>query len=164
MKKSSRTATSEGSTNGTTVVANGQNGHSSPEPSPDLVAILASLQTLRDGDFSVRLPGSWVGLAGKIADTFNDIAAADQQMAIELKRVGQVVGKKGKTRERARFYESRGAWGEMESSVNTLVEDLLRPTTEVTRAISAVAQGNLDADCSTRGGWTASGRRVPAVG
>ncbi|MFZ3341954.1 MAG: HAMP domain-containing protein [Terriglobales bacterium] len=119
------------------------NGHSNSEASPDLVAILASLQTLRDGDFSVRLPGSWVGLAGKIADTFNDIAAADQQMALELQRLGQVVGKQGKTRERARFNESRGAWGEMESSVNTLVEDLLRPTTEVTRAISAVAQGNL---------------------
>ena len=36
-----------------------------------------------------------------------------------------------------------GAWDEMEVSVNTLVEDLLRPTTEVTRAIAAVAQGNL---------------------
>src|SRR6202007_177537 len=31
----------------------------------------------------------------------------------------------------------------METSVNTLVEDLLRPTAEVTRAIGAVAQGNL---------------------
>jgi HAMP domain-containing protein/CheY-like chemotaxis protein/signal transduction histidine kinase len=31
----------------------------------------------------------------------------------------------------------------MEVSVNMLVEDLLRPTTEVTRAIAAVAQGNL---------------------
>ena len=31
----------------------------------------------------------------------------------------------------------------MEVSVNTLVDDLLRPTTEVTRAIAAVAQGNL---------------------
>ncbi len=37
----------------------------------------------------------------------------------------------------------RGAWDEMEVSVNTLMEDLLRPTTEVTRAIAAVAQGNL---------------------
>ena len=37
----------------------------------------------------------------------------------------------------------KGAWDEMEVSVNTLVEDLLRPTTEVTRAIAAVAQGNL---------------------
>jgi HAMP domain-containing protein/CheY-like chemotaxis protein/signal transduction histidine kinase len=111
--------------------------------SADLSAILASLQTMRDGDFSVRLPGSWTGLEGKIADTFNDIVAANQQMAQELKRVGQVVGKEGRTRERTRFHEARGAWGDIEVSVNTLVEDLLRPTAEVTRAIAAVAQGNL---------------------
>ena len=120
------------------------NGHVKGEPaSADFTAILASLQTMRDGDFSVRLPGSWTGIAGKIADTFNEIVAANQQMAQELKRVGQVVGKEGRTRERTRFHEARGAWGEMETSVNTLVEDLLRPTTEVTRAIAAVAQGNL---------------------
>jgi HAMP domain-containing protein/CheY-like chemotaxis protein/signal transduction histidine kinase len=122
------------------------NGHSTAlaEPlSADLSVILASLQTMRSGDFSVRLSGSWTGLAGKIADTFNDIVAVNQQMAHELRRVGQVVGKEGKTRERARFHESRGEWGEMEASVNTLVEDLLRPTTEVTRAIAGVAQGNL---------------------
>src|ERR1700686_4984120 len=111
--------------------------------SADLSVILTGLQTMRNGDFSVRLPGSWTGLPGKIADTFNSIVAANQQMAQELKRVGQVVGKEGRTRERTRFHESRGAWGEMEVSVNTLVEDLLRPTTEVTRAIAAVAQGNL---------------------
>src|ERR1700680_3540630 len=109
----------------------------------DLSAILAGLRTMRDGDFSVRLPGAWIGLAGKIADTFNDIAFANEHMAQDLKRVGQVVGKEGRTRERTRFHESRGAWGEMEASVNTLVEDLLRPTTEVTHAIAAVAQGNL---------------------
>ena len=111
---------------------------------PDnLALILACLQTMRDGDFSVRLPVAWVGLEGKIADTFNDIVAANQQMAAELTRVGQAVGKEGKTRERTRFQQPRGSWGKMEASVNTLVEDLLRPTTEVTRAIAAVAQGNL---------------------
>jgi len=109
----------------------------------EMNAILSALQTARDGNFAVRLPGTWTGLPGKIADTFNDIVAANQQMARELKRVGQAVGKEGRTRERARFHESRGAWGEMEVSLNTLVEDLLRPTTEVTRAIAAVAQGNL---------------------
>ena len=126
---------------------NGRNGkvseaQSSPKTS-DLALILASLQTMRDGDFSVRLPVAWVGLEGKIADTFNDIVAANEQMAAELNRVGQAVGKEGKTRERTRFQQSRGSWGKMEASVNTLVEDLLRPTTEVTRAIAAVAQGNL---------------------
>ena len=122
---------------------NGRSTATMEAASADLPIILASLKTMRDGDFSVRLPSSWTGLAGKIADTFNDIVAANQQMAQELKRVGQVVGKEGRTRERTRFNESRGAWSEMETSVNTLVEDLLRPTTEVTRAIAAVAQGNL---------------------
>jgi HAMP domain-containing protein/CheY-like chemotaxis protein len=122
------------------------NGHNAAvaeyEPS-ELVLILERMQAMRDGDFSVRLPGSWTGLSGKMADTFNEIAMANQRIAKELRRVGQVVGKKGRTRERARFDESRGAWGEIEDSVNTLVEDLLRPTTEVTRAIAAVADGNL---------------------
>ena len=124
---------------------NSGNGHlaTSPPTSVDLGLILAGLQTMRDGDFSVRLPVAWTGLEGKIADTFNDIIAANEQMARELKRVGLAVGKEGKTRERTRFQQLRGAWGEMEVSVNTLVEDLLRPTTEVTRAIAAVAQGNL---------------------
>jgi HAMP domain-containing protein len=108
-----------------------------------MAAILESLQTMRDGNFSVRLPVTWTGLAGKIADSFNEIVTANQQMALELKRVGQAVGKEGKTRERIRVERRRGAWDEMETSVNTLVEDLLRPTTEVTRAIAAVAQGNL---------------------
>jgi len=105
--------------------------------------ILSALHSVRDGDFAVRLPGSWTGLPGKIADAFNDIVSANQQMAHELKRIGQAVGKEGRTRERARVHESRGAWGEMETSINTLVEDLLRPTAEVTHAIAAVAQGNL---------------------
>jgi len=126
-----------------THLGNGKGHGSHSNGSGELAAILASLQTMRDGDFSVRLPGAWTGLPGKIADTFNEIVAANQHMANELKRVGQVVGKEGRTRERTRFHESKGAWGEMEGSVNTLVEDLLRPTTEVTRAIAAVAQGNL---------------------
>ena len=88
---------------------NGNSIHAEPETA-NLSVILASLQTMRDGDFSVRLPGSWTGLAGKIADTFNSIVAANQQMAEELRRVGQVVGKEGRTRERARFHESRGAF------------------------------------------------------
>src|SRR5271154_4115620 len=72
---------------------NGNPGLVAQAAAADLSVILASLQTMRNGDFSVRLPGSWTGLAGKIADTFNSIVAANQQMAQELKRVGQVVGK-----------------------------------------------------------------------
>jgi HAMP domain-containing protein/CheY-like chemotaxis protein/signal transduction histidine kinase len=98
---------------------------------------------MKDGDFSVRLPLMWTGLPGKIADSFNEIVTANQQMALELKRVGLAVGKEGKTRERIRVEQRRGAWDDMEVSVNTLIEDLLRPTSEMTHSIAAVAQGNL---------------------
>ena len=146
MKSKTPQGTAAASAIGGIAASHGSNGNSIAVAEPasaDLSVVLAALQTMRDGDFSVRLPGSWTGLAGKIADTFNDIVAANQQMSNELKRVGQVVGKEGRTRERTKFHESRGAWGQMEVSVNTLVDDLLRPTTEVTRAIGAVAQGNL---------------------
>src|SRR5271170_2725091 len=112
----------KGPREGGTALANpsGDNGHTAavsdetlPVPVPAaLGTILAALQTMRDGDFSVRLPVAWTGLEGKIADTFNDIIAANEQMARELNRVGLAIGKEGKTRERIRFQQLRGAWGE----------------------------------------------------
>ena len=139
-KSTSRSRSTNGNGNGTALL------ESAPEvPSMlDRRQLLLALQRVRAGDFSVQLPGDFSGLDGKIADTFNEIVAANDKMARELKRVGQVVGKEGKTRERAKFDLSKGAWGEMEASVNTLVDDLLRPTTEVTGAIAAVAQGHLN--------------------
>jgi HAMP domain-containing protein/CheY-like chemotaxis protein/signal transduction histidine kinase len=114
-----------------------------PVTALDRRQLLRALQHVRGGDFTVQLPGSWSGIDGEIAETFNEIVAANQKIARELQRVGQVVGKEGRTRERVKFDSSKGAWGEMESSVNTLVEDLIRPTTEVTTAIASVAQGHL---------------------
>src|SRR6185503_7137949 len=112
------------------------------EGSIEITDLLRALQAVRDGDFSVRLPSDRVGLAGKIADTFNEIVSANAHVAEELTRVGQTVGKQGKTRQRVRFGR-RGAWAQMEGVVNALIDDLLWPTTEVTRAIAAVAQGDL---------------------
>ena len=57
--------------------------------------------------------------------------------------MGQIVGKDGKTRHRMSSERRSGAWGAMEHSVNTLIDDLLWPTTEVTRTIAAVAKGDL---------------------
>jgi HAMP domain-containing protein/CheY-like chemotaxis protein/signal transduction histidine kinase len=111
--------------------------------SPELYDLLNALQSMRVGDFSVRMAGGQVGLLGKIADTFNEIVAANERMAQQLERVGQVVGREGKTRQRVKFGLSHGAWAEVEASVNALIDDLLWPTREVTRAISAVAKGDL---------------------
>src|SRR6201994_1150355 len=112
-------------------------------PNLDLRKLLRALQSVRDGDFSVRLASDQTGLAGKVADTFNEIVSSNQRLARELERVGQIVGKDGKTRHRMSSDRRSGAWGAMEGSVNTLIDDLLWPTAEVTRTISAVAKGDL---------------------
>ncbi|HYL48139.1 MAG TPA: HAMP domain-containing protein, partial [Stellaceae bacterium] len=109
----------------------------------DLQQLLHGLQAMRVGDFSVRLPRDQVGLAGKIADTFNEIAAANQRMAQQLEQVGNTVGREGRTKQRVKFGHTLGAWGEMEASLNGLIDDLLWPTMAVTRAIAAVARGDL---------------------
>src|SRR4051812_34794118 len=124
--------------------ANGANGDGAEILSAaDLRDLLQALRAVRAGDFLVRLATDRVRFMGKIADTLNEIVAANQSMAVQLERVGQVVGREGRTRQRVRFDLTTGAWGEMEASVNTLIDDLLWPTTEVTRAITAVAQGDL---------------------
>ncbi len=89
------------------------------------------------------MTGDHLGIEGKIADTFNEIVAANQRMAQQLEHVGQVVGREGKTRQRVKFDLASGSWADMEGSVNTLIDDLLWPTREVTRAVAAVAQGDL---------------------
>ncbi len=105
--------------------------------------LLRALQAMRTGDFSVRMASDATGLMGKIADTFNEIVSTNQQIAQQLKHVGQVVGKEGRTRQRLRIGLGTGSWAGMEHSVNALIDDLLWPTAEVTRSIEAVARGDL---------------------
>ena len=116
---------------------NGEGGHARTSDG-ELKKLLRALQAVRDGDFSARLAPDQTGLAGKIADAFNEMVSANERMAKELERVGQMVGKEGKTRIRVAAERRSGAWGAMDFSVNTLIEDLLWPTTEVTRTITAV--------------------------
>ncbi len=111
--------------------------------SEELRQLLFALQAMRDGNFAARLASDWSGLAGKVASLFNDIATANQRMANQLAHIGQVVGREGATRHRIRLGLVGGAWGEMENSVNSLIDDLLWPTTEATRSIEAVARGDL---------------------
>src|ERR1700736_2381985 len=87
-------------------------------PGLDLRKLLRALQKVRDGDFSVRMASDQVGLAGKVADTFNEIVESNQKLALELEHAGQIVGKDGRTRHRMRSEKRSGAWGSMEVSVN----------------------------------------------
>ncbi|MCC6533290.1 MAG: HAMP domain-containing protein [Burkholderiales bacterium] len=113
------------------------------ESAAEMRQLVRALQSVREGDFSVRLPAEWTGVYGKVADLFNDIVGTNAHLARELNRVGEAVGKEGRTRQRMKAQRRSGAWGAMEDSVNTLIEDLLWPTAEVTRSIAAVAKGDL---------------------
>ena len=123
--------------------ASGRISAVSEECSLDMQMLLDALQCVRIGNFSVRLPHDQAGLTGKIVDVFNEIVMADEQMARQLEEIGRVVGRDGNTRKRAKFSLTLGAWGEMEASINALVDDLLWPTNTLTRAIAAVARGDL---------------------
>src|SRR5215470_17603853 len=74
---------------------NGAGAHAAA-PDFDAKKLLRALQSVRDGDFSVRLATDQTGLGGKIADAFNEMVSANQRLAQELERAGQMVGKEGK--------------------------------------------------------------------
>ena len=112
---------------------------------PDAFAsqLLTAMLSLRNGDFSVRLPADVTGLNGKIADTFNDIAAVSERRSSETERVSRVVGKEGKLKQRMMVPGVIGGWADEVAAINMLIDDLVWPTTEVTRAVGAVAKGDL---------------------
>jgi HAMP domain-containing protein len=115
-----------------------------PEPAANTTrALLNALATLKSGDFSVRLPLDWVGIAGKVADTFNEVVALNQRMSRELGRLRESVGREGRINQRASLGQVEGTWAESVELVNDLVADLVRPTSEMARVIGAVAQGDL---------------------
>ncbi len=114
-----------------------------PADSLDQKQLLRVLMAVKKGDFSARMPVELTGTAGKIADTLNEIIELNQSMTREFKRISTVVGKEGKTSERAAIASAGGAWTECIDAVNALTTDLVQPTTEVARVIGAVARGDL---------------------
>ena len=111
--------------------------------------LLAALSAFKRGDFSARLPDDWTGVAGKIADTFNDVIATNQRMARELERIGRVVGKEGRITQRASLGDVSDSWADAIGSVNGLIGDLVQPTSEMARVIGAVAKGDLSQTMAT---------------
>jgi signal transduction histidine kinase/HAMP domain-containing protein/ActR/RegA family two-component response regulator len=109
----------------------------------DEAVLLTVLADVKRGDFSVRMPLTLTGVPGKIADTLNDVISANQTLGDELARVSRVVGKEGKLSQRVALRGSDRVWSETIDSVNSLIEDLVRPTTDMQRVIGAVADGDL---------------------
>ncbi len=109
----------------------------------DLKQLLRVLTAVKKGDFSVRMPVDSSGTAGKVCDVLNDIIELNEKMAKEFERISTVVGKEGKITQRASIGAADGAWTEGINSINTLITDLVQPTSETARVIRAVARGDL---------------------
>src|SRR5262245_41088865 len=109
----------------------------------DAKLLLKTLTALKKGDFSVRLPSDWAGESGIIANTINDVIDINNRLAREMERVSRVVGREGKITQRATPPVAQGSWVSLIESVNTLIDDLVQPTTEMSRVIGAVANGDL---------------------
>jgi hypothetical protein len=115
----------------------------SANDSLDMGVLLATLTAYRNGDFSARMPGNWIGLPGKIADTLNDIIDMSSGTITEFERVARLVGKQGKVGERIELPMMRGSWEKLVDNSNALANDLVSPMNEMIRVIGSVADGDL---------------------
>ncbi|HZK78698.1 MAG TPA: HAMP domain-containing protein, partial [Gemmatimonadaceae bacterium] len=119
------------------------NGNGRGGRNADLANLLAGLQDLRDGDFTVRLESSDDQMLDEIASAFNGIAERNERLMSEAVRVSATIRRDGQMNERASIGRATGGWASITSSINALITDLVSPTTEVARVLTAVAEGDL---------------------
>jgi CheY-like chemotaxis protein/signal transduction histidine kinase/HAMP domain-containing protein len=110
---------------------------------PDPGELLRVLTAFRRGDFSARMAIEYTGVAGKIADTVNEVIDLEQRIYLEEERVGDAVGKEGKVSQRAVVEGAVGGWAASVGAFNNMIGDLVRPTSETARVLGAVAKGDL---------------------
>jgi signal transduction histidine kinase/HAMP domain-containing protein len=97
----------------------------------------------RDGNFSVRLPADWDGMDGQIAAAFNQAISQEDQLRREVSRLSRAIGHEGRLKERISLPGATGGWAAKVDSFNRTLDDLARPMAEISRAIGAVAKGDL---------------------
>ena len=109
----------------------------------EMTQIYGALVALRKGDPSAKLPHHGSAAFSRVAEVFNDLVEQNVAMAEELAKLSQMVGKEGKLKRRASLQNARGFWAQKVDSINSLIDDLVHPTSEAARVIGAVAQGDL---------------------
>src|SRR4051812_38061587 len=106
--------------------------------------LLGALQAAQSGDFAVRLPFTrGTNVMSDIARAFNSVVSRNEALSTEIVRLERVVGREGRMTERATLGEVSGGWATSVNSINSLIADLVQPTTEVARVLIAVAEGDL---------------------
>jgi HAMP domain-containing protein/CheY-like chemotaxis protein/GAF domain-containing protein len=116
----------------------------------DLQELLDALRAARDGEVGMRLSAQKSGVMGDVAKAFNSLAERREGLTDELGRVSKVIGREGRMTERAKLKNAKGSWADSVDSVNSMIDDLVRPTIEVSRVLDAVAEGDLSQKMSLK--------------
>ena len=116
----------------------------------DLQELLDALRAARDGEVGMRLSAQKSGVMGDVAKAFNGLAERREGLTDELGRVSKVIGREGRMTERAKLKNAKGSWADSVDSVNSMIDDLVRPTIEVSRVLDAVAEGDLSQKMSLK--------------
>ncbi len=136
----------------------------------EIEQLVEVLRAVKHGDFSVRLSVRGDGILARAGELLNDVIALDELSADELLRVAKIVGQEGRMTERASVGPASGAWAAGVTAVNQLIGDLVAPSNEVARVITAVARGDLSQKMSldiegrpVRGEFLRIGRTVNSM-
>ncbi|MFG2606952.1 HAMP domain-containing protein [Streptomyces sp. NPDC048514] len=121
----------------------GRNGGTTTVDTAALNRLLTALVAMRDGNFRKRLTVSGDGVMSEIMAVFNEVADRNLHLTGELSRVRRMVGREGKLTERLETGASEGSWATAIDNSNALVDDLVWPVSEVSRVLTAVADGDL---------------------
>ena len=119
------------------------NGDASVIAAADLEPLLEALRAGRRGDTGIRLDTRRRGIVGQLNKAFNDLAQTRERTTEEIVRVATAIGREGRLTDRAEVKKAEGTWRASLVAVNTMIDDLSRPTLEVARVIDAVAEGDL---------------------
>jgi HAMP domain-containing protein/CheY-like chemotaxis protein/GAF domain-containing protein len=120
-----------------------RNGNGSHERDIFMNRLLETLDSLREGDFTARLPSDWTGLEGRVADHLNAVSSRLERFNGSVQVLRRQVGQEGKISARLAIGDAVGSWAERIEAINLLVNELSQPTVEVGRVIGAVAKGDL---------------------
>jgi methyl-accepting chemotaxis protein len=107
----------------------------------NLQPLLEAMKIATAGDFSVRLDEN-NGL-GEFADVFNQWVSFNDAFANSIIDISQKVGIEGKLNERFNLKKTKGKWAESAKAIDTLIDNLVTPTTEAERVLTAIANGDL---------------------
>ncbi|MDX6503993.1 MAG: hypothetical protein QOE29_1118, partial [Gaiellaceae bacterium] len=120
---------------------------SAPKGTPtqeELEELLDAIEAAKNGDFGVRLSARGkTGIVRELYHAYNELEERRTAMSGELTRVSTIIGREGRMNERVSLPGAGGGWAKMVANVNGMIDDLVRPTTEVARVIDAVAEGDL---------------------